>query len=183
MKRADGRRRAAPEAPRPCAPAEAHRAAALARFVPVRCVESSGRPSARGYNVAVMYTAVTHRIKVTVEPTFEPERSDPDERRFFWRYAIEIANLGDQSVTLMERHWRITDADGRQQDVRGPGVVGEQPTIRPGESFRYASGCPLTTPSGMMAGEYRMVGEDGQSFDVAIPAFSLDSPHGKRVLN
>lgn len=130
-----------------------------------------------------MYTAVTHRVKVTVVPTFEPERSDPEEPRFFWRYAIEIANLGDRPVTLVERHWRITDADGRQQDVRGPGVVGEQPTIGPGEAFRYTSGCPLTTPSGVMVGEYRMIGADGLSFDVAIPAFSLDSPHGPRVLN
>jgi ApaG protein len=130
-----------------------------------------------------MYEAVTHRVKVTVEPTFEPERSDPDERRYFWRYAIEIANLGDKPVTLMERHWRITDADGRQQEVRGPGVVGEQPTIEPGQAFRYTSGCPLTTPSGMMVGEYRMVDSDGRSFKVSIPAFSLDSPDGKRVLN
>jgi ApaG protein len=130
-----------------------------------------------------MYTSVTRRVKVTVEPTFDPERSDPDEGRFFWLYAIEIANLGDKPVTLLERHWRITDAEGRQQEVRGPGVVGEQPTIRPGQAFRYTSGCPLTTPSGMMVGEYRMVGEDGHSFEVAIPAFSLDSPHGQRVLN
>ena len=130
-----------------------------------------------------MYVAVTHRVKVTVEPTFEPERSDPDERRYFWRYDIEIANLGDKPVTLMERHWRITDADGRQQEVRGPGVVGEQPTIEPGQAFRYASGCPLTTPSGLMVGEYRMVDADGRSFQVSIPAFSLDSPDGKRVLN
>lgn len=130
-----------------------------------------------------MYVAVTHRVKVTVEPAYEPERSDPDERRFFWSYTIEIANLGHGSVTLLERHWRITDAEGRQQEVRGPGVVGEQPTLRSGEAFRYTSGCPLTTPSGMMVGEYRMVGEDGQYFEVAIPAFSLDSPHGKRVLN
>ena len=130
-----------------------------------------------------MYEAVTHRVKVTVEPTFEPDRSDPDERRYFWRYAIEIANLGDKPVTLMERHWRITDADGRQQEVRGPGVVGEQPTIEPGQAFRYTSGCPLTTPSGMMVGEYRMVDSDGRSFKVSIPAFSLDSPDGKRVLN
>jgi ApaG protein len=130
-----------------------------------------------------MYEAVTHRVKVTVEPTFDPERSDPDEGRFFWLYAIEIANLGDKPVTLLERHWRITDGEGRQQEVRGPGVVGEQPTIRPGQAFRYTSGCPLTTPSGMMVGEYRMVGEDGHSFEVAIPAFSLDSPHGQRVLN
>ena len=130
-----------------------------------------------------MYEAVTHRVKVTVEPTFEPDRSDPDERRYFWRYAIEIANLGDKPVTLMERHWRITDAEGRQQEVRGPGVVGEQPTIEPGQAFRYTSGCPLTTPSGMMVGEYRMVDSDGRSFKVSIPAFSLDSPEGKRVLN
>ena len=130
-----------------------------------------------------MYVAVTHRVKVTVEPTFEPERSDPDEHRYFWRYDIEIANLGDKPVTLMERHWRITDADGRQQEVRGPGVVGEQPTIEPGQAFRYASGCPLTTPSGLMVGEYRMVDADGRSFQVSIPAFSLDSPDGKRVLN
>jgi ApaG protein len=130
-----------------------------------------------------MYEAVTHRVKVTVEPTFDPERSDPDERRYFWRYAIEIVNLGDKSVTLMERRWRITDAAGRQQEVRGPGVVGEQPTIPPGQSFRYTSGCPLTTPSGLMVGEYRMVDPDGRSFEVSIPAFSLDSPDAKRVLN
>ena len=130
-----------------------------------------------------MYVAVTHRVKVTVEPTFEPERSDPEERRYFWRYDIEIANLGEKPVTLMERHWRITDADGRQQEVRGAGVVGEQPTIEPGEAFRYASGCPLTTPSGLMVGEYRMVDADGRSFQVSIPAFSLDSPGAKRVLN
>ena len=130
-----------------------------------------------------MYEAVTHQVKVTVEPTFDPERSDPDERRYFWRYAIEIVNLGASPVTLIERHWRITDANGRQQEVRGPGVVGEQPTIPPGRSFRYTSGCPLTTPSGLMVGEYRMVDPNGRSFEVSIPAFSLDCPDGKRVLN
>lgn len=130
-----------------------------------------------------MYEAVTHRVKVTVEPIFDPERSDPDERRYFWRYSIEIVNLGDAPVTLMERHWRITDAHGREQEVRGPGVVGEQPTIPPGRSFRYTSGCPLTTPSGVMVGEYRMVGPDGRGFDVSIPAFSLDCPDARRVLN
>ena len=130
-----------------------------------------------------MYEAVTHQVKVTVEPTFDPERSDPDERRYFWRYAIEIVNLGDKSVTLIERYWRITDDAGRHQEVRGPGVVGEQPTIEPGQSFRYTSGCPLTTPSGLMVGEYRMVDPDGRSFEVSIPAFSLDFPDAKRVLN
>jgi ApaG protein len=126
---------------------------------------------------------VTHQVKVTVEPTFDPERSDPDERRYFWRYAIEIVNLGDKSVTLIERYWRITDDAGRHQEVRGPGVVGEQPTIEPGKSFKYTSGCPLTTPSGLMVGEYRMVDPDGRSFEVSIPAFSLDFPDAKRVLN
>jgi ApaG protein len=130
-----------------------------------------------------MYMAVTHQVKVTVEATFEPDRSDPSESHYFWRYDIEIANLGDSPVTLMERYWQITDADGRQQEVRGPGVVGEQPTIQPGDAFRYASGCPLATPSGVMFGHYRMVGEDGKSFEVEIPAFSLDSPHGRRALN
>ena len=89
-----------------------------------------------------MYEAVTHQVKVTVEPTFDPERSDPDERRYFWRYAIEIVNLGDKPVTLTERHWRITDANGRQQEVRGPGVVGEQPTIRAGEILQIHLGLP-----------------------------------------
>ena len=130
-----------------------------------------------------MYMAVTHQVKVTVEPTFEPERSDPEESQYFWRYDVEIANLGDKAVTLIARRWSITDADGRRQEVSGPGVVGEQPTIQPGESFRYASGCPLTTSSGVMVGEYRMIGEDGERFDVAIPAFSLDSPQMKRTLN
>ena len=130
-----------------------------------------------------MYEAVTHQVKVTVEPAFDPERSDPDEGRYFWLYSIEIVNLGDRPVTLIERHWRITDAHGRQQEVRGPGVVGEQPTIEPGKSFRYTSGCPLTTPSGVMVGEYRMVDPDDRSFDVSIPAFSLDCPDSKRVLN
>src|SRR6204780_5727434 len=130
-----------------------------------------------------MSEAVSHQVKVPVEAAFDPERSDPDERRYFWRYAIEIVNLGVNPVTLMERHWRITDANGRQQDVRGPGVVGEQPTIEPGKAFRYTSGCPLTTSSGLMVGEYRMVDPPAGSFEGSIPAFSLDFPEGKRTLN
>jgi ApaG protein len=130
-----------------------------------------------------MYTAVTRNIKVTVEPVFSPERSDPDEPRFFWVYQIEIANLGDRPVQLTHRHWQITDAEGRLEEVRGPGVVGEQPTLEPGRSFRYASGCPLRTPSGVMVGTYRMVTDDGEIFEVAIPAFSLDSPHDRRPMN
>ena len=130
-----------------------------------------------------MYTAVTRSVKVTVEPSYDSDRSEPDESRYFWRYEVEIANLGEKTVTLTDRHWLITDANGRRQEVRGPGVVGEQPTLRPGEAFRYVSGCPLTTSSGMMVGSYRMVDEAGAAFEVAIPAFSLDSPFGVRTLN
>ena len=130
-----------------------------------------------------MYTAVTRDIQVTVLPQFVPERSEPDEGRFFWVYTIEITNLGREPVQLTARHWRITDGNGLLEEVRGPGVVGEQPVIQPGEAFRYTSGCPLTTPSGIMEGTYRMVDSAGVGFDAEIPAFSLDSPSAKRTLN
>lgn len=130
-----------------------------------------------------MYKAVTRNIEVTVLPEFQPDRSDPDEGRFFWAYTVEIANHGDVTVQLKSRHWRITDARGHTEEVRGPGVVGEQPILNPGDSFRYTSGCPLPTSSGIMAGTYRMAAETGEAFDVDIPAFSLDSPHAKRILN
>jgi len=130
-----------------------------------------------------MYSAVTHDIRVTVTPEYSEERSEPGQDRYFWLYTIEIENLGSGVVQLTHRHWRITDAKGKLEEVRGPGVVGEQPKLEPGQSFRYTSGCPLTTPSGIMVGAYRMVDSDGRAFDVAVPAFSLDSPHAKRVLN
>jgi ApaG protein len=130
-----------------------------------------------------MYTAVSHKIKVTVRPKYLEEQSEPDESRYFWSYTIEIANVGDRIVQLTHRHWQITDANGRCEEVRGPGVVGEQPKLKPGDAFSYTSGCPLKTPSGIMVGTYRMIDESGEAFDVAIPAFSLDSPHAKRMLN
>jgi ApaG protein len=130
-----------------------------------------------------MYTAVSHKIKVTVRPKYLEEQSEPDESRYFWSYTIEIANVGDRIVQLTHRHWQITDANGRCEEVRGPGVVGEQPRLKPGDAFSYTSGCPLKTPSGIMVGTYRMIDESGEAFDVAIPAFSLDSPHAKRMLN
>ena len=130
-----------------------------------------------------MYTAISHNIKVTVRPKFLIEQSEPEESRYFWPYTIEIANDGDRIVQLTHRHWKITDANGRREEVQGPGVVGEQPKLRPGDAFSYTSGCPLSTPSGIMVGTYRMVDESGAAFDVAIPAFSLDSPYAKRVLN
>ncbi len=130
-----------------------------------------------------MYKAVTRNIQVTALPEFLPDRSEPEAGRYFWAYTIEIANLGNVTVQLRSRHWTITDGHGHVEEVRGPGVVGETPILQPGASFRYTSGCPLSTPSGIMSGTYRMTTENGDSFSVAIPAFSLDSPHVKRVLN
>ncbi len=130
-----------------------------------------------------MYTAVTQSIQVTVMPEYLADRSDPARDRYFWAYTIEIANQGPLRVQLIARHWEITDGHGRMDEVRGLGVVGEQPILKPGETFRYTSGCPLTTPSGIMTGSYSMVDETERTFDVEIPAFSLDSPHARRVLN
>ena len=135
-----------------------------------------------GHN-RTMYRAVTKNIEITVEPDFLEDRSDPRMGRYFWAYTIEIANKGDRTVQLVSRHWRITDANGKLDEVKGAGVVGEQPILREGESFRYTSGCPLSTPSGFMVGTYQMVDENGDAFEVTIPAFSLDSPHVRRVLN
>ncbi len=130
-----------------------------------------------------MYRAVTRQIEVLVEPEFLPERSSPENRQFFWAYSIVIVNEGNESVQLKTRHWIITDGRGQQQEVRGEGVVGEQPNIAPGERYEYTSGVPLTTPSGFMTGSYQMVTESGEKFDLAIPLFSLDSPDAKRTLN
>ena len=130
-----------------------------------------------------MYRAVTQNIQVTVTPSYLPDKSSAEHARFFWAYKIEIVNLGDLTVQLKTRHWRITDAHGRVQEVRGPGVVGEQPVLKPGGRFEYTSGVPLTTATGMMAGSYQMEAETGEVFDVEVPGFSLDSPHNKRILH
>lgn len=130
-----------------------------------------------------MYQATTRAIKITVVPKYLPEQSEPDAARFVWAYTVEIENQGPDTVQLRTRYWRITDAHGRIQEVRGPGVVGEEPFIAPGERFTYTSGCPLATASGFMDGSYRMETASGDAFDVAIPAFSLDSPHGARSVN
>jgi ApaG protein len=130
-----------------------------------------------------MYEAVTHGIRVRVTPQYLEEESAPDESRYVWAYTIDILNEGGETVQLRTRHWRITDATGRTEEVRGPGVVGKTPVLEPGESFRYTSGCPLSTPSGIMVGSYQMTTEDGGRIEVAIPAFSLDSPHTTRSVN
>ncbi len=129
-----------------------------------------------------MYSAVTRDIRVIVRPTFLADRSDADEGRWFWRYDVRIENRGEATVQLRSRYWRITDANGTVQEVRGPGVVGQNPVLRPGEAFEYNSGTPLGTPSGFMVGTYEMQSESGERFDVEIPAFSLDAP-GARSLN
>lgn len=128
-----------------------------------------------------MYRAVTRNIEVTVSPRFLAERSDPEKGHFFWAYTIGITNLGRSTVQLMTRHWQITDAQGRMQEVRGAGVVGEQPVLEPGESFEYTSGVPLPTSSGFMTGSYGMVTGEGERFDIDIPAFSLDAVQGRTI--
>ena len=130
-----------------------------------------------------MYRAVTRQIEVTVEPNFMPERSSEAELRYFWSYTIVITNAGPETVQLRTRHWIITDATGRTQEVRGEGVVGEQPTLGPGERFQYTSGVPLPTSSGFMTGRYQMVTDRGERFEIDIPTFSLDSPQARRTLN
>lgn len=130
-----------------------------------------------------MYSETTRSIEVTVRPTYLEDQSAPIENRYVWAYQVRIENKGDTTVRLRSRHWRITDALGRVQEVRGPGVVGEQPLLRPGDSFEYTSGTPLPTPSGIMVGTYQMEAEDGERFDIGVPAFSLDSPHQPIRLN
>ena len=130
-----------------------------------------------------MYRATTRSIQVTVTPAYQADRSAPEEAEYFWAYTIEIINLGLDVVQLRSRAWRITDSNGKVQEVGGPGVIGEQPILRPGESFEYTSGCPLRTPSGIMAGHYEMRDEKGDVFDVEIPPFSLDLPDSEPLLN
>ena len=130
-----------------------------------------------------MYKAVTRAIEVSVEPSFMPERSSFEQHYFFWAYKIVIANHSDQRVKLLNRYWNITDENGQVDEVSGPGVVGEQPVLNPGDTYEYNSGCPLDTPSGVMFGHYQMLADSGETFDVAIPAFSLDTPGLQRTLN
>ena len=130
-----------------------------------------------------MYTATTRDITVRVRPHFLAEQSDPATGQYFWLYTITIENGGSETVQLLNRHWIITNAQGLVEEVQGPGVVGEQPVLAPGESFEYTSGCPLKTPSGVMVGTYEMASTDGPQFDIDIPAFSLDSPYQPRLVN
>ena len=130
-----------------------------------------------------MYGALTRGIEVVVEPFYLEEQSDPDDDRYVWGYRIVISNNSVLTVRLVNRYWHITDQNGQVDEVSGPGVVGEQPRLKPGDTYEYSSGCPLDTPSGMMFGHYQMETDEGEMFDVDIPAFSLDSPGLLRVLN
>ena len=130
-----------------------------------------------------MYQRITRDIKIVVRPQYLEGQSKPEEGHFVWAYTVTIENHGRETVTLRTRYWKITDAHGRVQEVRGAGVVGEQPTLKPGDSYQYTSGCPLPTASGFMSGAYQMQMGGGELFNVDIPAFSLDSPHEKHSIN
>lgn len=117
--------------------------------------------------------ALTDGVRVRVESRFDAERSDPANSRWFFLYTITISNESDATVQLVRRHWVITDGKGETQEVRGDGVVGEQPVLQPGESFRYSSGCPLMTPDGVMHGSYDMTDASGRFFTVAVAPFVL----------
>jgi ApaG protein len=123
-----------------------------------------------------MYSETTRSIKVTVRPFYLDQHSSPAESHYVWAYHVRIENEGGETVQLRNRHWQITDELGRLQEVRGPGVVGEQPVLQPGQSFEYTSSCPLTTPSGLMVGDYEMETPAGEKFLIRVPAFSLDTP-------
>jgi ApaG protein len=130
-----------------------------------------------------MYRKSTHNIEVSVLPVYIDERSDPSKQIYFWAYRVQISNHGEEEVQLLTRYWHITNALGVIEEVSGKGVVGEQPVISPGGQFEYTSGCPLTTPSGIMVGHYDMKSESGETLRVMIPAFSLDLPDAEPIYN
>jgi ApaG protein len=121
--------------------------------------------------------ALTNGIRVTVSSVYVPAQSAPKSRRYVFAYTVKISNEGEETTQLKSRHWVITDGNGKVEQVRGPGVVGEQPVLRPGEHFEYTSGCVLETPRGSMEGTYQMVRQDGSEFDAAIAPFALLLPH------
>ncbi|HEX3665958.1 MAG TPA: Co2+/Mg2+ efflux protein ApaG [Rhizomicrobium sp.] len=137
----------------------------------------------RGITPLPVYEQTTRGIRVRVLPAFLADQSNPEEGRFLWSYTITIENGGADTVQLLSRYWQITDEAGRRQEVRGPGVVGTQPVLEPGQSFEYTSGCPLSTASGAMNGRYMMRSTSGEAFEVEIPIFLLESPHERRQIH
>ena len=130
-----------------------------------------------------MYSKKTKKINITVNPYFLDDQSEPDDQHFVWAYQVTIDNQSNEKVQLKNRYWKIIDSNGSEQEVKGEGVVGEQPILNPGEKFEYTSGTPLSTPSGFMGGYYEMETNEGKTFDAIIPQFSLDSPFIKNNLN
>ena len=130
-----------------------------------------------------MFERTTRGIRVAVKPAYLDDQSDPDDGQFLWSYTVTIENRGSETVQLMSRYWHITDGEGRVQEVRGPGVVGAQPVLAPGQVFQYTSGCPLPTSSGFMTGRYQMRSASGEAFEAEIPAFILESPYERRQLH
>lgn len=129
------------------------------------------------------YARTTREITVRVDPIFLDDESDPGRGLFFWAYHVVISNNGEDTVKVVSRYWRITNAQGALQEVRGEGIVGEQPVLGPGDAFEYTSGTPLSTPSGIMGGSYQVTSSEGGAFDIDIPTFSLDSPYEGRTVN
>jgi ApaG protein len=140
------------------------------------------RPGSGG-DSRFMYERLTRSIFVAVKPAYLDDQSDPDGDRFVWSYTVTIENRGPEAVQLLSRYWNIVDGSGRVKEIRGPGVVGAQPVIAPGERFQYTSGCPLDTASGLMSGRYQMRAASGEDFEAEIPAFLLESPYEQRQIH
>jgi ApaG protein len=124
-----------------------------------------------------MFEAITHGIRIQVEPAYVRDQSNPRENYYYFSYKVRISNVSERRVQLLSRHWIITDAYGKVEEVMGPGVIGQQPTIKPGESFEYSSFCPLATPTGSMKGTYLMMDAKGEQLEIEIPAFVLTEPN------
>ena len=144
---------------------------------------ATGRSRRAPERAKARYERTTRGIRVLVKPAYLDDQSDPEEGRYVWSYTITIENRGGESVQLLSRYWHISDAQGHIQEVRGPGVVGAQPVIEPGQVFEYTSGCPLPTASGSMVGHYQMRAVSGEAFEVEIPLFLLESPHERRQIH
>ena len=130
-----------------------------------------------------LYEETTRNIRVAVEPNFLEDESEPEDGRFLWSYHVTIENKSSETVQLLSRYWRITNSRGVVREVRGDGVIGEQPVLKPGQAFEYTSGAPLETASGFMSGSYRMRSASGESFDIGIPMFALESPYEVRRMH
>ena len=139
--------------------------------------DPSAQDAMMAHSAFPLFERRTKDVIVRVEPEFLADQSSPAESRFIWAYTVEIDNQSARDLRVTGRYWHIADSRGQVQEVHGQGVVGEKPVVRAGETFRYTSGAPLSAPSGMMSGCYRVESEDGESFEIAIPVFVLDSPH------